>query len=108
MAAVILVAGFATGAKKPAEKPGEKPITDPLFLKVTGNPATYRNLVDNIDLNAGTILDGGESLNSVGRRIFDSVVEVASGRLTKAEVLGFHEFIVFRTDRAAETLLGHC
>jgi altronate dehydratase large subunit len=77
-------------------------------LKVTGNPATYRNLVDNIDVNAGTILDGGESLNSVGGRIFSSVVEVASGRLTKAEALGFHEFIVFRTDRAAETLLGHC
>ncbi|MCW3990912.1 MAG: UxaA family hydrolase [Candidatus Bathyarchaeota archaeon] len=77
-------------------------------LKVTGNPATYRNLVDNIDVNAGTILDGGESLNSVGGRIFSSVVDVASGRLTKAETLGFHEFIVFRTDRAAETLLGHC
>jgi altronate dehydratase large subunit len=77
-------------------------------LKVTGNPTTYRNLTDNIDVNAGTILDGGESLNSVGGRIFESVVEVASGRLTKAEALGFHEFIVFRTDRAAETLLGHC
>jgi altronate dehydratase large subunit len=77
-------------------------------LKVTGNPTTYRNLTDNIDVNAGTILDGGESLNSVGKRIFDSVVEVASGRLTKAEALGFHEFIIFRTDRAAETLLGHC
>jgi altronate dehydratase large subunit len=77
-------------------------------LKVTGNPTTYRNLTDNIDVNAGTILDGGESLNSVGGRIFSSVVEVASGRLTKAEALGFHEFIVFRTDRAAETLLGHC
>jgi altronate dehydratase large subunit len=77
-------------------------------LKVTGNPTTYRNLADNIDVNAGTILDGGESLNSVGGRIFSSVVEVASGWLTKAEALGFHEFIVFRTDRAAETLLGHC
>lgn len=77
-------------------------------LKVTGNPTTYRNLTDNIDVNAGTILDGGESLNSVGERIFGSVVEVASGRLTKAEALGYHEFIVFRTDQAAETLLGHC
>jgi altronate dehydratase large subunit len=77
-------------------------------LKVTGNPTTYRNLVDNIDVHAGTILDGGESLNSVGRRIFESVVEVASGRMTKAEALGFHEFIVFRTDLAAETFLGHC
>jgi altronate dehydratase large subunit len=77
-------------------------------LKVTGNPTTYGNLTDNIDVNAGTILDGGESLNSVGGRIFGSVVEVASGKMTKAEALGFKEFIVFRTDRAAETLLGHC
>ncbi len=44
----------------------------------------------------------------MGKRIFDSVVEVASGRKPKAEALGYHEFIVFRTDRAAETLLGHC
>jgi altronate dehydratase large subunit len=77
-------------------------------LKVTGNPVTFQNLKDNIDINAGTILDGSDSLNSVGKRIFDTVVEVASGRLTKAEALGYHEFIVFRTDLAAETLLGHC
>jgi altronate dehydratase large subunit len=77
-------------------------------IKVTGNPTTYVNLTDNIDINAGTILDGGESLNSVGKRIFDSVVEVASGVKPKAEALGYQEFIVFRTDRAAETLLGHC
>jgi len=77
-------------------------------LKVTGNPGTYGKLVDNIDVNAGTILDGSESLASVGRRIFDEVVGVASGKLTKAEALGFREFIVYRTDLAAERLLGHC
>ncbi len=77
-------------------------------LKVTGNPVTFQNLKDNIDINAGTILDGSESLNRVGKKIFDTVVEVASGRLTKAEALGYHEFIIFRTDLAAETLLGHC
>ena len=77
-------------------------------LKVTGNAETYGKLRDNIDVNAGTILDGSESLASVGRRIFDEVVEVASGKLTKAEALGFREFIVYRTDLAAERLLGHC
>jgi altronate dehydratase large subunit len=77
-------------------------------LKVTGNPETYRNLSDNIDVNAGTILDGGESLNSVGRRIFEEVVEIASGRMTKAEALGFQDFIVYRTNQATEALLGHC
>jgi altronate dehydratase large subunit len=77
-------------------------------LKVTGNPVTYRNLVDNIDINAGTVLDGGESLRSVGGRIFEAVVETASGRLTKAETLGYREFIVYQTSRVAERLLGHC
>jgi altronate dehydratase large subunit len=77
-------------------------------LKVTGNSTTYRNLVDNIDINAGTILDGSESLRSVGSRIFEAVVETASGRLTKAEALGYGEFIVYQTSRVAERLLGHC
>jgi altronate dehydratase large subunit len=77
-------------------------------LKVTGNPLTYERLMDNIDVNAGTILDGSESLRAVGERIFGAVAEVASGRLTKAEALGFRDFVVFRTDRVAERLLGFC
>jgi altronate dehydratase large subunit len=77
-------------------------------LKVTGNPMTYERLMDNIDVNAGTILDGSESLRSVGERIFGAVAEVASGRETKAEALGFRDFVVFRTDRVAERLLGFC
>ena len=77
-------------------------------IKITGNPETYENLKDNIDINAGTILDGGESLNSVGRRIFDEIVSVANGKKTKAEALGFKDYLVFGRDRAAERLLGHC
>jgi len=77
-------------------------------IKVTGNPLTYERMRDNMDVNAGTVLDGSESLRSVGERIFREVVEVASGRLTKAEVLGYRDFIAFRTDRAAERFLGFC
>ncbi len=77
-------------------------------LKITGNPKTYERMGDNMDINAGTILDGSESIQSVGRRIFGAVVEVASGRKTKAEALGYRDFIVFKTDRIAERLLGHC
>jgi altronate dehydratase large subunit len=77
-------------------------------VKVTGNPQTYRNLEDNIDINAGTILDGSESLNQVGERIFREVVNVASGKKTKAEALGFHDFVVFNRSMATEKLLGHC
>jgi len=77
-------------------------------IKVTGNPETYANMADNMDINASTILDGGESIRAVGRRIFDSIVEVASGRKTKAEALEYKDFAVFATDRVAERLLGFC
>lgn len=29
-----------------------------------------------------------------GERVFDEIIEVASGKLTKAEVLGHHEFAI--------------
>jgi len=77
-------------------------------IKITGNPETYQRMKDNIDINAGTILDGGESLNSVGQRIFDLVVQTANGRQTKAEALGYRDYIVFKRSREAEHLLGHC
>ena len=75
-------------------------------LKVTGNPKTYARMTDNMDINASTILDGSESLRSVGERIFKAIVDVASGMRTKAEALGYHDFIVFSRDRVAERLLG--
>jgi len=69
---------------------------------------TYEKMRDNMDINAGTVLDGSESLRSVGERIFRTVVEVASGRKTKAEALGYQDFIVYSTSRIAERLLGFC
>jgi len=49
---------------------------------------------ENIDVNAGTILDGGESIQSVGERIFEEIIAVASGKLTRAEILGHREFAI--------------
>jgi altronate dehydratase len=36
------------------------------------------------------------------------IVDTANGRLTKAEALGYHDYIVFKRSREAEHLLGHC
>ena len=77
-------------------------------IKITGNPRTFENMPDNIDINAGTILDGSESLNSVGKRIYDMIIQTANGRQPKAEALGYKEFVVFKRSREAEHLLGHC
>ena len=77
-------------------------------IKITGNPLTYQQMGDNMDINAGTILDGSESLNSVGQRIYQTIVDTANGKKTKAETLGYQDYIVFCRSRAAEHLLGHC
>jgi len=76
------------------------------FIKVTGNPETYRRMSHDMDINAGTILTGEESMESVGRRIFNEVIEVASGKLTLGERLGYDNFSVFRQDPRLEVLLG--
>jgi altronate dehydratase large subunit len=69
---------------------------------------TYQQMEDNMDINASTILDGSESLNSVGQRIYESIIDTANGKKTKAEALGYRDYIVFCRSRAAEHMLGHC
>jgi len=65
-------------------------------IKITGNPRTYRNMKENIDINAGTVIDGKETIEEVGKRIFKEIIKVASGKQTKAESLGYHEFAIHR------------
>ncbi|MDK2856811.1 MAG: altronate dehydratase large subunit [Bacillota bacterium] len=65
-------------------------------IKVTGNSRTFRNMEENIDVNAGTIIDGQETIEEVGRRIFSLMLAVARGELTKAEKLGHREFAITR------------
>lgn len=65
-------------------------------IKVSTNTQTYENMKDNIDINAGTIIDGKETVEEVGKRILDEMVVVASGKLTRAEVLGQNDFSIWR------------
>ena len=57
-------------------------------IKVATNTALYNWMHDDIDLNAGTILDGTETLEQVGLRIFEKMIAVASGEKTKSECAG--------------------
>ena len=63
-------------------------------IKVCGNPETYRNLSDDMDVDAGRILEGRGTLEEVGTEIVDCVREVASGKPTASESLGHQEFIL--------------
>jgi altronate hydrolase len=59
-------------------------------IKVATNTPVYERMIDDMDLNAGTILEG-ESVESVGRRLFELILESASGTKTKSEQQGVGE-----------------
>jgi altronate dehydratase large subunit len=65
-------------------------------IKVSTNTPMFSAIPDLIDLDAGTIADGLETLAQVGDRIFAEIIEVANGKLTKAERGGHHEFALSR------------
>ncbi len=65
-------------------------------LKISSNSDTFRRMPDNMDVNAGVIADGSKSVQQVGREIFESLLRIASGERSKAEVLGHHEFVPWK------------
>ena len=46
---------------------------------------------DDMDLNCGTIIDGDETVQAAGTRIFNEILRVASGHPTRSEIHGFGE-----------------
>jgi galactarate dehydratase len=60
-------------------------------IKVASRTALAKRWKDVIDVNAGTIASGEETIEEVGKRIFDLVLDVASGRRqTWADRWGLH------------------
>jgi altronate hydrolase len=65
-------------------------------IKLASNTPVYERMSRDLDLSAGGIIDGTESLDEVGARIFDHVVAVASGEiLAKAEETKHREFQIW-------------
>ena len=64
-------------------------------LKLATNSEMYHRLSDDMDINCGAVIDEGLSIAEMGERIFNRVLEVASGDPSKSEAqgLGDHEFI---------------
>jgi altronate hydrolase len=64
-------------------------------IKIATNTPMYERMRDDMDINAGTIVDGTETLEDVGQRILEEILAVASGRQTVSEELdlGQDEFV---------------
>jgi altronate hydrolase len=57
-------------------------------IKVASNTLLFQRMNEDMDLNAGTILEGTETVAQVGRRIFEEIIAVAGGARTKSEIAG--------------------
>ena len=81
---------FTTGRGTPTGSP-IAPV-----IKVATNTTMFERMRENMDVNAGAILDGSQSLEQVGDEIFSWIVDAANGRLPAAETLGFGDFAINR------------
>lgn len=76
---------FTTGLGTPTGNP-IAPV-----LKVSTSTRLYNKMRDIIDIDAGTIISGGETIQQAGERILDFVMKVASGELQAKAVAGQHD-----------------
>ena len=65
---------------------GSKPVPT---IKLATNSKLYRNMEEDMDVNCGLIVDGEAGMDEMGRVIFQSILDTASGKKTKGELLGF-------------------
>ncbi len=81
---------FTTGRGSPTGNP-IAPV-----IKLTGNEFTFDAMKDNIDFDVSDIICGKVSIADAGKNLFEEIVEVCNGKITKAEALKHKEFGILR------------
>jgi altronate hydrolase len=58
-------------------------------IKIATNTALFQRMEEDMDINCGAILNGEETVQESGERIFERILRVASGERTKSEQYDF-------------------
>ena len=82
---------FSTGRGAPQGFP-----TMPV-VKICGNPLTYQNMINDMDLDAGQIIIGQRTIEEVGEDAFALMLDVLSGKMTKNETIKYFSSIDIHT-----------
>src|SRR5207248_6737850 len=89
VAAGATVVGFTTGRGTTIGN-----AVAPVF-KIASNTACFEQMREDIDVNAGTVVDGTEKVGDVGRRIYREIVRIAGGGGVCAEQWRHCEFQIW-------------
>jgi altronate hydrolase len=82
---------FTTGLGTPTGNP-VVPV-----LKLSSNTHLYKKMNDIIDINAGTVISGEDTIETMGKKILDYLIDVASGKKeSKASLKGQNDFIPWK------------
>jgi Altronate dehydratase len=55
-------------------------------LKIATNTNMFNKLKEDMDINAGTIMDGESNIEQIGKEIFEKIISIASGEKSKSEL----------------------
>ncbi len=58
-------------------------------IKICGNAKTNQSMREHIDLDVSSVIEETETIPDAARRLYEFAVQVASGRITKCEILNF-------------------
>ena len=58
-------------------------------IKIATNTNMYNKLEEDMDINAGTIMDNEKTIVEIGKEIFEKIIAVASGEKSKSEINGY-------------------
>lgn len=67
-------------------------------IKLASNSDLYRRMSEDMDMDCGVVVEQGVSLEEMGARIYDLLLDTASGQKTKSEDFGYgdHEFVPWK------------